>query len=58
VLERAQRRFPGNQAVLEGLVAFERDRGNRAAAIGWATQLVALDPDNPQTRRLLEALQR
>jgi tetratricopeptide (TPR) repeat protein len=57
-LERAQRRFPGNQAVLEGLVAFERDRGNRAAAIGWATQLVALDPDNPQARRLLEALQR
>jgi Tfp pilus assembly protein PilF len=57
-LERAQRRFPGNQAVLEALVAFERDRGNRAAAVGWAKQLVALDPENSQARQLLDALQR
>ncbi len=58
VLEQAQRRFPGEAALLEALAAFERDRGNRAGAIRWAEQLVALAPADPQAQQLLEGLRR
>jgi predicted CXXCH cytochrome family protein len=58
LLERTQRRFPGNRNALEALIAFERDRGNRAAALRWAEALVAAAPSDAQARQVLQALQR
>jgi Flp pilus assembly protein TadD len=58
VLEQAHRRFPGDPELVQALAAFERDRGNRVAAAGWAEELVALTPDDPQARQLLEGLRR
>jgi predicted CXXCH cytochrome family protein len=58
VLEKAHQRFPADRDVLQGLIAFERDRGNRAAAQRWAQQLVALAPGDPQARQLAESLQK
>ncbi|MGH8618181.1 MAG: tetratricopeptide repeat protein [Burkholderiales bacterium] len=57
-LEKAHGRFPAERDVLEALAAFERDRGNRAAALRWAQQLAALAPGDPQTRQLVQSLQR
>jgi Tfp pilus assembly protein PilF len=58
LLERTQQRFPGNRDALEALIAFERDRGNRAAALRWAQALVAAAPGDAQARQVLQALQR
>ncbi len=58
VLEKAHQRFPAHRDVLQALIAFERDRGNRAAAQRWAQQLLALAPDDPQARQIAESLRK
>jgi predicted CXXCH cytochrome family protein len=58
VLEQANKRFSADQEVVLALVAFERDRGNRVAALKWAEELVALAPGDAQARKLLEGLRR
>jgi Flp pilus assembly protein TadD len=41
-----------------GLIAFERDSGDVAAALTHARELAALEPQNPQIRTLLDDLRR
>ena len=56
VLEKAHRQRPADREVLGGLVAIERDRGNRKAAVAYAEQLANLDPNDPNTKALLADL--
>ena len=58
ILERAHQAHPSDIALLSALVAFNRDAGNREAALKWARQLQALLPDNPEAGRLPQALER
>jgi tetratricopeptide (TPR) repeat protein len=58
LLEKAQQRFPADRETLEALAAFERDRGNRAAALRWAQQRAALDPADARAQQLVQSLQR
>ena len=46
----------GGPLVLAALVTFNRDRGNRDAAINWAQRLVALDPNDPNAAALLRSV--
>jgi Tfp pilus assembly protein PilF len=57
-LEKSHQRFPADRDVLQALIAFERDRGDRAAAQRWAQQLLALAPDDPQARQIAESLRK
>jgi len=58
LLERTHKQHPTDRNVLLGLVAFERDSGDVAAAITHAQELAVLEPQNPQVRTLLDDLQR
>jgi tetratricopeptide (TPR) repeat protein len=57
ILEQAHQRRPADRRVLEGLIAFERDKGNLPAAIDYARQLVQLTPNDPNAKALLVQLQ-
>lgn len=57
VLEDAHRKRPADRQVLQGLVSFERDKGNLAAAVVYARQLVELAPDDPNAKAMLAQLQ-
>jgi predicted CXXCH cytochrome family protein len=58
LLERTYRQHPTDRNVLLGLIAFERDSGDVAAALTHAQELGVLEPQNPQIRALLEDLRR
>ncbi len=58
ILERTHKQHPTDRNVLLGLIAFERDSGDVAAAIAHAQELAALEPRNPQIRALLDDLRR
>jgi Flp pilus assembly protein TadD len=57
VLQQAHQKRPADLQVLNGLIAFERDKGNFPAAIAYAQQLVQLAPDDPSARATLAQLQ-
>jgi Flp pilus assembly protein TadD len=48
VLTRAHKAHPTDRNVLLGLIAFERDSGDVAAALTHAQELATLEPQNPQ----------
>lgn len=56
VLEAAHKDFPQDQEVLLGLVTFNRDLGELAAAKRWAKRLLALAPNEPSLQQLLKSL--
>jgi Flp pilus assembly protein TadD len=58
VLTHAHKAHPTDRNVLMGLIAFERDSGDLAAALTHAQELAALEPQNPQVRTLLDELRR
>jgi len=57
VLQQSHQRRPADRRVLEGLVAFERDKGDLPAAIDYAKQLVQLTPNDPEAKAMLAQLQ-
>jgi tetratricopeptide (TPR) repeat protein len=57
ILQQAHQRRPADRQVLEGLIAFERDKGNLPAAIDYAKQLVQLTPNDPNAKAMLAQLQ-
>ena len=58
LLERTHKQHPTDRNVLLGLIAFERDSGDIAAAVAHAQELAALEPQNPQVRALLDDLRK
>jgi predicted CXXCH cytochrome family protein len=58
LLARAHKQHPTDRNVLSGLIAFERDSGDVAAALAHAQEFAALEPQNPQIRALLDDLHR
>ena len=58
LLERTHKQHPTDRIILLGLIAFERDSGDVAAAISHAQELAVLEPPNPQIRALLDDLRR
>ena len=58
VLARAHTTHPTDRNVLSGLIAFERDSGDVAAALAHAQELAVLEPRNPQIRALVGDLQK
>lgn len=57
ILQQAHQRRPADRQVLEGLIAFERDKGNLPSAIDYAKQLVQLTPNDPNAKAMLVQLQ-
>jgi Flp pilus assembly protein TadD len=57
VLENARVRHPDDRELLFGLAVFNRDAGDRAAALRFARLLVKSNPDDSEARALLESLQ-
>src|SRR5262249_23563692 len=57
-LEGTHRKHPGARDVLAALLSISRDKGDIAAALRYARELAALDPDNPQLRALLLELEK
>ena len=58
LLARTHKAHPADRNVLMGLIAFERDGGDVAAALTHAQELATLEPRNPQVRTLLDDLRR
>ena len=58
ILGRTHKQHPADRNVLLGLIAFERDSGDLAAAMTHARELAALEPGNPQIRALVDELRR
>jgi Flp pilus assembly protein TadD len=58
LLARTYKQHPTDRNVLAGLIAFERDSGDIAAALTHAQELAVLEPQNPQIRALLNDLQK
>jgi predicted CXXCH cytochrome family protein len=58
LLARTHKAHPTDRNVLLGLIAFERDSGDVASALAHTQELVALEPQNPQVRTLLDDLRR
>src|SRR5271157_4146333 len=56
VLQQAHQRRPADRQVLEGLIAFERDKGDLPSAIMYAQQLVQLTPNDPNAKAMLAEL--
>ncbi len=56
VLVKAHQHFPADIEILQALATMERDRGQFAAARGYAQQLVELVPEDPQAQAFLQAL--
>jgi tetratricopeptide (TPR) repeat protein len=53
VLAAVHANHPADADTLAALAMFERERGNRRAAVDWAEKLVALRPDDQAARQLL-----
>ena len=58
LLARTYKQHPTDRNVLMGLIAFERDSGDVAAAMTHTQELAVLEPQNPEVRTLLEDLRR
>jgi tetratricopeptide (TPR) repeat protein len=58
VLRAAHEKHPGDVEILLALATINRDRGAREDAIAYARRLVALSPEDPGARQLLEVLER
>ena len=58
LLARTHKQHPTDRNVLLGLIAFERDGGDVAAALANAQELAVLEPQNPQIRSLIDDLRR
>jgi Flp pilus assembly protein TadD len=58
LLARTHKAHPTDRNVLMGLIAFERDSGDVAAALTHAQELAVLEPQNPQIRPLIDDLRR
>jgi Flp pilus assembly protein TadD len=58
LLEHTHKQHPTDRNVLLGLIAFERDSGDVAAALTHAQEMVMLEPNNPQIRSLVDDLRR
>ncbi len=56
VLAAASARHPGDREILQALVSFSAKAGNRPAAIGYAKQLLELDPGDAGAQKLLADL--
>jgi hypothetical protein len=56
VLEEAHKHRPADREVLYALVNFNRENGNLPAAVGYAEELVAISPDDPEIVRILHEL--
>ena len=56
LLEETAARHPADGTVLVALVNFHRDAGNSGAALGYAEKLLAIAPDDPQVRSLVDEL--
>jgi predicted CXXCH cytochrome family protein len=56
LLERTHKQHPTDRNVLLGLIAFERDSGDVAAAMTHAQELAELEPQDPQIGALLKDL--
>jgi Flp pilus assembly protein TadD len=57
VLERVHREHPTDRDSLLALMAFAREAGDGGRALGFARELVRLDPINPEYRRIVTELQ-
>ena len=57
VLESAQKQFPYSRDILFALATMERDRGNRAEALGWTEEMLKLNPTDQQAKQLSAQLQ-
>ena len=56
LLERTHKQHPSDRDILVALITFKRDSGDLAAALAHAQELAALEPGNPQIRKLIEDL--
>lgn len=56
VLRTAHQKHPGNRDLLIAMMTFSRDRGKIDQAIDYAEKLLALDPQDMSTRRLIDEL--
>ncbi len=57
VLKETHARHPNDRSVLFGLGAMSREKGDRAAAIRYATRLTEIAPRDPQAREFLKQLE-
>ena len=53
-LEAVLAKHPNDRETLMALAVFQRDAGNVDAARDYARRLVALEPENPEVRALLQ----
>ena len=58
VLTSVHAAWPADADTVAALAMFERNRGNLREAAAWAEKLVALRPDDSETRELLNQLRR
>jgi predicted CXXCH cytochrome family protein len=56
VLEKAHEMSPADREILIGLINFYREAGDSGKALGYARDLLALDPSNPDLERLVRQL--
>ena len=56
VLERGHERRPDHRDTLIALISIHRERGELDVAVRYAERLVALTPEDPGARRLLDEL--
>jgi hypothetical protein len=56
VLTESLKQHPDDGDILQALVAFSREAGDAAAALGYAEQLGRLAPADPNVARLIEQL--
>ena len=57
VLDAAHQRQPADRELLIALATISRDNGSISVAVEYARKLVALSPQDPSARQLLEQLQ-
>jgi Flp pilus assembly protein TadD len=57
VLDAAHRREPANRELLIALATISRDNGATSRAVEYGRRLVALSPEDPAARQLLEQIQ-
>ena len=57
-LQQVQERHPGDRETLAALVSFEQEAGNSAGALAYAEKLMAIMPEDPNLRRLVEELKK
>ncbi|MBV9250728.1 MAG: tetratricopeptide repeat protein [Acetobacteraceae bacterium] len=57
LLERTHQQHPADRDVLTALVALTRDKGDAAGELGYARELLALSPQDPQLRNLVVELE-